>query len=189
MMLHLGRVMLLPDDRERSLTALDNFARVCAVLFESWDIDHFHKCPGHQDIQDDKQDPGNALEACGYGRHEIDVIDNLVQKYMDGTDVDKDTITDLPEKDDVIEKNQWDVHVLKYGLKNLITEEQLNMTHHYVNVLAVALITIVLQVKKMYLKRVPQYTFMKKFKIHKVTFGVEHIHQVTMAGCISTLLK
>ena len=41
---------------------------------------------------------------CGYGRHEIDVIDNLVQKYMDGTDVDKDTITDLPEKEDVIEK-------------------------------------------------------------------------------------
>ena len=129
-----GELCYFPDDRERSLTALDNFARVCAVLFESWDIDHFHKCPGHQDIQDDKQDPGNALEACGYGRHEIDVIDNLVQKYMDGTDVDKDTITDLPEKDDVIEKNQWDVHVLKYGLKNLITEEQLNMTHHYVNV-------------------------------------------------------
>ncbi|WP_049434142.1 peptidoglycan recognition protein family protein [Staphylococcus hominis] len=99
-----GELCYFPDDRERSLTALDNFARVCAVLFESWDIDHFHKCPGHQDIQDDKQDPGNALEACGYGRHEIDVIDNLVQKYMDGTDVDKDTITDLPEKDDVIEK-------------------------------------------------------------------------------------
>ena len=99
-----GELCYFPDDRERSLTALDNFARVCAVLFESWDIDHFHKCPGHQDIQDDKQDPGNALEACGYGRHEIDVIDNLVQKYMDGTDVDKDTITDLPEKEDVIEK-------------------------------------------------------------------------------------
>ena len=29
--------------------------------------------------------------------------------------------------------------------------------------------------EKMYLKRVQQYTFMKKFKIHKVTFGVEHI--------------
>lgn len=99
-----GELCYFPDDRERSLKALDNFARVCAVLFESWNIDHYNKCPGHQDIQDDKQDPGNALEACGYGRHEIDVIDNLVQHYMDGTDIDKDTVMDLPEDDEVIEK-------------------------------------------------------------------------------------
>ncbi|MCH4326235.1 peptidoglycan recognition protein family protein [Staphylococcus haemolyticus] len=99
-----GELCYFPDDRERSLKALDNFARVCAVLFDSWNIDHFNKCPGHQDIQDDKQDPGNALEACGYGRYEIEVIDNLVQHYMNGTDIDKDTVTDLPEDDEVIEK-------------------------------------------------------------------------------------
>lgn len=99
-----GELCYFPNDRERSLKALDNFARVCAVLFESWNIYHYNKCPGHQDIQDDKQDPGNALEACGYGRHEIDVIDNLVQHYMDGTDIDKDTVMDLPEDDEVMEK-------------------------------------------------------------------------------------
>ncbi|CAD7359948.1 MULTISPECIES: hypothetical protein [Staphylococcus] len=38
--------------------------------------------PGHQDIQYDKQDPSNILSACGYGRHDIAIIDNLVIKYM-----------------------------------------------------------------------------------------------------------
>ena len=82
----------------------------------------------------------------------------------------------------MIEKNQSDVHVLKYGLKNLITEEQLNMMHHYVNVFGSSFDNYSFASEKMYLKQVPQYTFMKKFKIHKVTFGVEHIHQVTMVS-------
>nr|DAZ23506.1 MAG TPA: LYSK HYDROLASE, ENDOLYSIN [Caudoviricetes sp.] len=100
-----GELCYFADDTDRSLKALDNFARVFAVLFDSWDIDHWNKCPGHQDIQADKQDPGNALEACGYGRDDIDVIDNLVQKYMDsGDSQDTDVIIDKPEKDDVIEK-------------------------------------------------------------------------------------
>ena len=30
---------------------------------------------------------------------------------------------------------------------------------------------------------------LKKFKIHKVTFGVEHIRLAITGGCISTLLK
>ena len=53
------------------------------------------------------------------------------------------------------------------------------MMHHYVNV-GSSFDNYSFASEKMYLKRVPQYTFMKKFKIHKVTFGVEHIHQVTM---------
>ena len=44
MMLHLvENYVIFPDDREQSLKALDNFARVFAVLFESWNIDHFNK--------------------------------------------------------------------------------------------------------------------------------------------------
>lgn len=100
-----GELCYFPDDRERSIKALDNFARVYAVLCPSWNIDHYNKIPGHQDIQDDKRDPGNALEACGYGRNEIDIIDNLVQRYIDGDDVDTDTVINQPiENDEVIEK-------------------------------------------------------------------------------------
>ena len=43
--------------------------------------------------------------------------------------------------------------------------------------------------KKIYLKRVQKFIFLKKFKIHKVTFGVEHIRLAITGGCISTLLK
>ena len=47
----------------------------------------------------------------GYGRNEIDIIDNLVQRYIDGEDVDTDTVVKQPiENDEVIEKNQSDVH-------------------------------------------------------------------------------
>ena len=94
-----------PDDRERSLKALDNFARVYTVLCPLWNIDHYNKAPGHQDIQDDKRDPGNTLEACGYGRNEIDIIDNLVQRYIYDEDVDTETIVNQPEEhDEIIEK-------------------------------------------------------------------------------------
>ena len=36
--------------------------------------------PGHQDIQAGKIDPGNALEAAGYGRSTSN-LDKLVEKY------------------------------------------------------------------------------------------------------------
>lgn len=99
-----GELCYFSEDRERSLKALDNFARVFAVLVDSWGIDHWNKCPGHQDIQADKRDPGNALEACGYGRNEIDVIDNLVQRYIDGDDVEIDNIVNQVDENEIIEK-------------------------------------------------------------------------------------
>ena len=46
-----------------------------------------------------------TLEACGYGRNEIDIIDNLVQRYIDGDDVDTETIVNQPEEhDEIIEE-------------------------------------------------------------------------------------
>ncbi|WP_353457741.1 hypothetical protein [Staphylococcus coagulans] len=36
----------------------------------------------HQDIQYDKQDSGNILSTCSYGRHDMAIIDNLVIKHM-----------------------------------------------------------------------------------------------------------
>lgn len=68
------------SDRERSRKALDNGARVLAYLAEYWHIDYKTRMPGHQDIQADKQDPGNALEASGYGRNTSN-LDKLVAKY------------------------------------------------------------------------------------------------------------
>ncbi|WP_407807891.1 N-acetylmuramoyl-L-alanine amidase family protein [Staphylococcus aureus] len=100
-----GELCYFEDDRERSLKALDNFARVFATLVDSWGIDHWHKCPGHQDIQADKRDPGNALQACGYARNDIEVIDNLVQRYIDGLDeVDTNEVVNQPSDDDIVEK-------------------------------------------------------------------------------------
>ncbi|WP_425332006.1 peptidoglycan recognition protein family protein [Staphylococcus pasteuri] len=68
------------SDRERSKKALDNGARVLAYLAEYWHIDYKTRMPGHQDIQADKQDPGNALEASGYGRNTSN-LDKLIAKY------------------------------------------------------------------------------------------------------------
>lgn len=77
------------SDKNRSLKSLDNACRVMAALCGSWNINPRNQMPGHQQIQADKQDPGNILEACGYGRQRMDIIDHLVIKYMSG--VVKDT--------------------------------------------------------------------------------------------------
>lgn len=66
--------------KDRSLKALDNAARVFAYLAEYWKIDYKTRMPGHQDIQSDKQDPGNALAACGFGR-DTSNFDKVVAKY------------------------------------------------------------------------------------------------------------
>ncbi|PKE25171.1 N-acetylmuramoyl-L-alanine amidase [Macrococcoides caseolyticum] len=72
------------SDRNKSLKSLDNACRIMAALCNSWDINPRNQMPGHQDIQADKQDPGNLLAACGYNRRDMTVIDNLVVKYMNG---------------------------------------------------------------------------------------------------------
>ncbi|UJS28497.1 N-acetylmuramoyl-L-alanine amidase [Macrococcoides canis] len=72
------------SDRERSRKSLDNACRIMAALCNSWNINPKTQMPGHQDIQADKIDPGNLLEACGYARRDMSVIDNLIVKYMDG---------------------------------------------------------------------------------------------------------
>ena len=68
--------------RARSLKSLDNACRVMAALCQSWNINHWDHMPGHQDLQQDKQDPGNLLAACGYRRHDMIVIDQTVAKYL-----------------------------------------------------------------------------------------------------------
>ncbi len=70
--------------KSRSLKSLDNACRISAALCNSWDINPLTNMPGHQNIQSDKQDPGNLLVACGYGRNDMSIIDNLVLKYMKG---------------------------------------------------------------------------------------------------------
>ncbi|OEK70204.1 hypothetical protein AST01_04560 [Staphylococcus equorum] len=67
-------------NKTRSQKSLDNGARVLAYLAEYWDIDYKTEMPGHQDIQADKQDPGNVLQAAGYSRATSN-LDNIVAKY------------------------------------------------------------------------------------------------------------
>ncbi len=68
------------NDKERNKKALDNGARVLAYLAEYWKIDYKTHMPGHQDIQADKQDPGNVLSANGYSRKTSN-LDKLVAIY------------------------------------------------------------------------------------------------------------
>lgn len=67
-------------NKTRSQKSLDNGARVLAYLAEYWGIDYKTEMPGHQDIQYDKSDPGNALQASGYG-HATSNLDSIVAKY------------------------------------------------------------------------------------------------------------
>lgn len=68
------------EAKKKSQKALDNGARVLAYLAEYWKIDYKTEMPGHQDIQADKQDPGNALQASGYSRSTSN-LDKIVAKY------------------------------------------------------------------------------------------------------------
>lgn len=74
------------SDKARTQKSLDNTARVAAYLAKYWKIDYKTRMPGHQDIQADKIDPGNMLEAAGYGR-DIANFDKLVTKYIKGVKV------------------------------------------------------------------------------------------------------
>ena len=58
-------------------------ARVLAYLCNYWGIDYKTEVPGHQDIQADKIDPGNLLEACGYSRN-VKHLDKQIAKYING---------------------------------------------------------------------------------------------------------
>lgn len=72
-----------PSSQKRSRKSLDNMARVLAYLCNYWDIDYKTEVPGHQDIQADKIDPGNLLEACGYSRN-VKHLDKQIAKYING---------------------------------------------------------------------------------------------------------
>ncbi|TDM23762.1 N-acetylmuramoyl-L-alanine amidase [Macrococcoides canis] len=85
------------SDKNRSRKSLDNACRIMAALCNSWGINPRNQMPGHQDIQADKQDPGNLLAACGYNRRDMTVIDNLVVKYMNG-DAPVKKVAPAPEK-------------------------------------------------------------------------------------------
>ena len=69
------------ENRERTKKSLDNMARVLAYLCDYWKIDYKTQMPGHQDIQANKQDPGNILAYAGYGRATSN-LDKLVGKYV-----------------------------------------------------------------------------------------------------------
>ena len=72
-----------PGNIQRSRKSLDNMARVLAYLCNYWGIDYKTEVPGHQDIQADKIDPGNLLEACGYPR-KVKYLDKQIAKYING---------------------------------------------------------------------------------------------------------
>lgn len=86
------------DDKARSKKSLDNMARVMAYLCNYWKIDYKTEVPGHQDIQSDKVDPGNLLQAAGYTRN-ISNFDKQVAKYINGVkeDSNKEPSKDLSE--------------------------------------------------------------------------------------------
>ncbi|WP_342610273.1 N-acetylmuramoyl-L-alanine amidase [Staphylococcus hsinchuensis] len=67
-------------DKKRSQKSLENGAKVLAYLAEKNDIHYQTEMPGHQDIQSNKQDPGNVLQAAGYGRATSN-LDKIVAKY------------------------------------------------------------------------------------------------------------
>lgn len=85
-------------DKARSRKSLDNMARVMAYLCNYWKIDYKTEVPGHQDIQSDKVDPGNLLQAAGYSRN-ISNFDKQVAKYINGVkgDSNKEPSKDLSE--------------------------------------------------------------------------------------------
>lgn len=85
------------SSKTRSLKSLDNGCRVLAALCNSWNINPKTHLPGHQNIQSDKQDPGNLLEACGYKRSDMKIIDDLIVKYMKG-DAPVKKVAPKPEK-------------------------------------------------------------------------------------------
>lgn len=83
------------DDKARSKKSLDNMARVMAYLCNYWKIDYKTEVPGHQDIQSDKVDPGNLLQAAGYSRN-VSNFDKQVAKYINGV---KEYSNKEPSKD------------------------------------------------------------------------------------------
>lgn len=82
-------------DKKRSQKSLDNLARVLAYLVKYWKIDYKTEMPGHQDIQSDKVDPGNLLQAAGYSRN-VSNLDKLVTKYINGV---KEESSKTPSKE------------------------------------------------------------------------------------------
>ena len=148
------------------------------------------KAPGHQDIQDDKRDPGNALEACGYGRNEIDIIDNLVQRYIDGDDVDTETIVNQPEEhDEIIEKKPVGCTRVKVWSEEPYYRGTIKYDASLRERAGSSFDNYSFAREKDILEAGTEVYILKKFKIHKVTFGVEHIRLAITGGCISTLLK
>lgn len=93
-------------DKKRSQKALDNGARVLAYLAEYWKIDYKTKMPGHQDIQGDKQDPGNALQASGYGRATSN-LDKIVAKYYKKGTTSSKPSTSKPKPKPAPKKTTW----------------------------------------------------------------------------------
>ncbi|BDE75632.1 hypothetical protein [Staphylococcus phage S6] len=69
------------SNRSRSLKSFDNYCRVLAFLCKEYKINASTNMPGHQDIQADKQDPGNLLAACGMSRS-VSNVDKKVLAYM-----------------------------------------------------------------------------------------------------------
>lgn len=70
-------------NRARSLRSFDNYCRILAYLCKTYNRNYRTEMPGHQNIQYDKQDPGNLLEACGFSRNTSNV-DKGVAKYIKG---------------------------------------------------------------------------------------------------------
>lgn len=94
------------NDKNRSQKSLDNGAKVLAYLCEYWGIDYKTEMPGHQDIQAGKQDPGNVLQAAGYGRSTSN-LDKLVKKYYKTASKVTQTVPDKKVTKAVLTQKQF----------------------------------------------------------------------------------
>ena len=79
--------------------------------------------------------------------------------------------------------------MLKFGLKSLITEGTIKYDDASLRGRAGSSFDNYSLQRKDILEAGTEVYILKKFKIHKVTFGVEHIRLAITGGCISTLLK
>lgn len=93
-------------DKKRSQKSLENGAKVLAYLCEYWGINYKNEMPGHQNIQDDKQDPGNVLAAAGYGRSTSN-LDKIVKKYYKTASKVTQTVPDKNDTKALLTQKQF----------------------------------------------------------------------------------
>ncbi|WP_392449840.1 N-acetylmuramoyl-L-alanine amidase family protein [Staphylococcus massiliensis] len=83
------------NDVARTKQSFENTCKITAYLCDKWGINPYTHLPGHQQLQADKQDPGNILEKCGYHRNDMKVIYDKVSSYMKMNDYKENEDNDV----------------------------------------------------------------------------------------------